>query len=245
MRKIFVEWFKLLLTVASEKRQAEAVTLCWSIWRSRNDKVWNKKSSFVNRVVATTKQYLTQWQMAQSRFYTASLQPVVEGDGAVVWVKPLTNEVKISVDAAIFEEQVGVGFGLVMRDSNGQLIEAKALVHSVLVAPVLGEVMAVKEALSWCDSMPEKSITIESDCLVVVQAIRSSTHMRSYFGGIVEDCRRLLKRLNKVSLFFVKRSANMVAHNLAKESYRYSGRTFNRSSVPIEIQNCIEDDLSA
>ncbi|WOG95502.1 hypothetical protein DCAR_0414824 [Daucus carota subsp. sativus] len=51
--------------------------------------------------------------------------------------------------------------------------------------------MAVKEALSWSDQFQGERITVESDCLVVVQAIKSSSPMRSHLGVIVEDCRGL------------------------------------------------------
>lgn len=80
---------------------------------------------------------------------------------------------------------------LVTRGSDGLLIETKALFHPQLVAPVLAEAMAVKEALSWRDSVRGERIMVESDCLVVVQAIRStSTPMRSHmhFGSVIKEC---------------------------------------------------------
>lgn len=190
------------------------------------------------------KQYLTQWKLAQCRAFTVPLQPQFEGDGTSVWVRPLPNTVKVSVDAAVFEDCGGVGVGLIARDSEVLLIEAKALCYPHLVAPMLTEAMAIKEALRWIDRSHWSHVTVESDCLVVIQAIRDNIPMRSPFGLVVEDCCKLLKRLHKVSLFFVKRSANMVAHYLARESYVCSGRIFNRSFVPIEIQNCIAMDLS-
>lgn len=33
------------------------------------------------------------------------LNPSVEGDGVIYWVKPQHNEVKVTADAAVFEEQ--------------------------------------------------------------------------------------------------------------------------------------------
>uniref|UniRef100_A0A162A085 RNase H type-1 domain-containing protein n=1 Tax=Daucus carota subsp. sativus TaxID=79200 RepID=A0A162A085_DAUCS len=105
--------------------------------------------------------------------------------------------------------------------------------------------MAFKEALSWMDGRGWHDSTVESDCLTVVQAVRSNVPMRSYFGRIIEECRRILQRLNKIDLFFVKRSANMVAHQLARESYFLSGRTFDRTNIPSSIQNCIVSDLIA
>ena len=103
-----------------------------------------------------------------------------------------------------------MGFGLVARDCQGDLIEAKAIFHPSIMSLIMAEAMAFKEALSWMDLRKWHEATVESDCLGVVQAIRSQVVMRSYFGSVIEECRRLLQRLNNVSLFFVKRSANMV-----------------------------------
>lgn len=240
----FMIWMGMVYTSESPSKCAEAITLCWAIWRARNDLVWNQKYTMVKRVVAAAKQYFTQWKIAQCRSTTALLQPQIEGDGVSVWVKPLPNIVKFSVDAAVFEDRGGVGFRMIARDSDGLLVEAKALLYPHLVIPFLAEAMAIKEALSWIDRTQWPQVISESDYLVVVQAIRSKTPMISHFGLIIEDCRSLMQRLHKVSLYFDKRSANMVAHQLARESYDYSGRTFDRSYVPVNIQNCIEMDLS-
>lgn len=197
----------------------------------------------MNRVVAETKQYLTQWKMAQSRSTNALLRPQADGDGDVVWAKPQPDTVKVTVDAAIFENRDETGFGVVARDSTGALIQTKTMIKQGLVSPVLAEAMAVKEALSWIDSMRWPKTVLESDCLVVIQAIRSLTPMRSHFGLIIEECRRLLSQSNKVYLHFIKRSANMVAHQLARESCFYPGRSFDWNSIPMEVKHCIELDL--
>lgn len=239
----FKDWLQDVLSSVSTGKQAEVITLCWAIWRARNDLVWNQKSTTVFRIVAAAQQYLTQWKLAQGRLYTATLQPQVEGDGAVIWAKPPPNTVKVSADAAVFEDRQGVGFGLIARDSEGMLIEAKANFQYQVCSPVLAEAMAVKEALSWIDKQHWNSVMLETDCLVVVQAIRSKATMRSMLGLIIDDCRMLLKRLHKVSLSFVKRSANMVAHKLARRSYDFSGCSFDRFSIPIDIQSCMELDL--
>ncbi|KAL8104856.1 hypothetical protein AgCh_028866 [Apium graveolens] len=103
----------------------------------------------VNRVVVATKQYLTQWKAAQGRTFIAPLQPLIEGDGVVIWVKPKPNVVKVLVDAAIFADREEIGFGFVARNSAGELIEAKTVVHNRLTSPVTAEAMAMKEVLSW------------------------------------------------------------------------------------------------
>lgn len=174
----------------------------------------------------------------------ASLHPQVEGDGTSEWARPLINIVKVSVDAAVFEDRGEVGFVMITMDSDGILIEATRKFQTQVVAPVLDEAMAIKEALSWIDRAYWTHMILETDFLVVVQAIRIKTPMRSNFGLVIKDCRSLMQRLHTVSLFFVKQSANMVAHALARGSYDLSGHIFDRSSVYIEIQNCIDMDLS-
>ncbi|XP_074343002.1 uncharacterized protein LOC141680775 [Apium graveolens] len=206
----------------------EIISLCWSLWRARNDLVWNQKHRRFYRTVAAAEQYLAQWIATQNRVFVTPLQPQVEGDGATIWVKPQSNIVKVSVDAAVFVNHGGVGFGLVARNSAGELCEAQALFKPGPYSPVEAEAMAFKEALSWTDRRGWHDAVIESDCLRMVQVVRSCVLMRSYFGWIIEECRCILQRLNKVKLSFVKRSANMVAHQLEKESYFLSGRTFDR-----------------
>lgn len=133
---------------------------------------------------------------------------------------------------------------MIARDSEGCLIEAKALFIHNLMSPTMAEAMAIEETLSWSDRVEWNRVIMEADCLVVVQAIRSNTPMKSYLGLIIEECRDVLQRLRKTSLFFVKRPANMVAHQLVRESYLYSGRNFDRRSVPIEIGKCIDMNLN-
>lgn len=121
----FGTWIMKTWSASNARLRAESVVLCWTLWRARNDLVWNQKHSTVNKVVAAAKQYLTQWTIAKNRSYIIPLQPLADGDEAVSWVKPQPNKVKVSFDAAIFETREQIGFGIVARDSEGGLVEAK------------------------------------------------------------------------------------------------------------------------
>ncbi|XP_074377941.1 uncharacterized protein LOC141719459 [Apium graveolens] len=147
------------------------------------------------------------------------------------------------VDAAIFENNSAFGIGLVARDSAGGLLQARTKKFQGQARAEFAEAIAIKEALSWCMCSSWSSVIIESDCLVVVQAIRSSTPMLSHFGGVIEECRKVLKENNNFQLYFIKRSANMAAHELARASYSFPDRIFDRGTVPIEVDKCIVADL--
>ena len=77
----------------------------------------------------------------------------------------------------------------------------------------------MKEALSWTMDMHGNLFIVESDCLAVVQLIRSAAPLRSRLGKVIEECRKEVRQCNNVTLFFIKRSANMTAHELARASY--------------------------
>lgn len=239
----FYVWLEKVVWSLSQERSAVVVTICWAIWKARNDKHWNKKQVSLNSVIAMAKQYLGQWKEAQSRSSEALTQSFYAGDGASSWVKPQVGTIKATVDAALFEEQPAYGIGLVARDAEGELVQATALYCEGVTSPVLAEALAIKEALSWIKMKAWEMVQLESDCLVAIQAIRSKVLMTSPFGLVIEECRRMLLESNKVSLFFIKRSANMVAHYLAKESCYYSGRVIDRNVVPVELQNVLLGDL--
>lgn len=101
----------------------------------------------------------------------------------------------------------------------------------------------MKQALSWIKQKNWPIVEVESDCLAVVQAIRSSVPMLSNFGQIIKDFRRDIRQLSKVSLYFIKWSANMVVHQFAKASYEFPDRVFHRCDVPIDFNDCIMSEL--
>lgn len=133
---------------------------------------------------------------------------------------------------------------MVARDHTGHFILARTRSYPEIMNPNLAEAMTVKEALNWAKQMKWNNIVIEQDCLVVVQMIRSKTPLRSRVGKIVDECREMIYSGNNVKLYFIKQSANMSAHELARVSHMYPDRMFDWRSVPVSIRTCILNDLN-
>lgn len=238
----FAEWLDEVLRLSRKDEYAEIVTLCWSIWKARNNTVWNKVRASVYGVVNSTKQYLADWSKAQKNSTKTLFQFLEEGDGVCNWVKPQKEVVKISVDAAIFTEHSSYGVGMLARDWEGKVILGRSEYYSGYANPEFAEAMAVKEALSWVKANKWEKVVVESDCLTVVQAARSKVPMLSPFGKVILECRNMISDSNIV-LLFVRRSANMAAHFLARESRSFPGRVFDRGSVPVKLHPILLDDL--
>ncbi|KAM6582205.1 hypothetical protein CsatB_009207 [Cannabis sativa] len=181
------------------ERQIGAM-LCWAIWQDRNNKVWNGKTKSVKNVIAF-----------------ANVEK-----GMSIGVRQL----KINVDAVTFADRNKFGYGWVLRDSGGHILQSRSGSWNGCVNPALAEAFGVKEVLSWIKESKLSHVTVESDSLITVQAFRSSMNTNSPFSCCIAECKRIISNLNHVCLCFVKRSANRVAHGLARVSWLYAEQLF-------------------
>ncbi|XP_074354386.1 uncharacterized protein LOC141693256 [Apium graveolens] len=138
------------------------------------------------------------------------------------WTSPPQGWVKINVDAAIFEEVGSVGVGSVIRDANGTFVGARHCKFEAQLSPREAEALGLKEALLWTKRLGFRSCIFETDAKTVVEAIKAIKGC-SYFHTIVSDCVELLKHFDNVQVDFIHRSANGVAHTLARASRSMSG----------------------
>ncbi|XP_074322699.1 uncharacterized protein LOC141659673 [Apium graveolens] len=158
---------------------------------------------------------------------------------------PQIGTVKVNTDAALFEHSNCFSFAMVARDHEGTMLEAASSCRPGSLHPELAEIIGIREALSWIKNKNWSSTVVESDCLGAIQAIRCSSINLSYLGRVVDECRKLLDDLESrnVSLKFVKRSANMVAHYLARYSSSIADRSWDREKVHPDLLHVLLDDL--
>uniref|UniRef100_A0A803PCL7 Uncharacterized protein n=1 Tax=Cannabis sativa TaxID=3483 RepID=A0A803PCL7_CANSA len=114
-------------------------------------------------------------------------------------------------------------------------------VHGMVVW--ITEALGVKEVLSWIKNSNFSNITVETDSLVTVQALRSSVIMGSPFGSCIEECKGLRSSLNNVNFRFVKRSANRVTHAFARALWLFADRSYSGSSIPSNILDVIVQEM--
>lgn len=93
--------------------------MCWALWKSRNELMWNNKGTSVDGVIDLANYVLNQWARAQDRNVVPTTAFLTENDGAAKWTKPTEGVIKINVDAAIFAELGTHGFACVARGNRG------------------------------------------------------------------------------------------------------------------------------
>lgn len=203
------------------------------MWKNRNDVVWKQRGVSVPDVVHAALSFLNQWKAAQDKNFDPFLSFMTQEDGIEHWCPPSSNSVKVNVDAALFEEPSRHSHAFVVRDHSAQLIQAMSKCSLGKVSPELAEALGIREALSWIKNTSAVNVIIELDCLQVIQLIRSSFSSYSYLGRVVIECIKLMEtvKTQNVVIRFVKRSANRVAHYLARYSYSIAERMWEAGNV--------------
>uniref|UniRef100_A0A803QFT1 Reverse transcriptase domain-containing protein n=1 Tax=Cannabis sativa TaxID=3483 RepID=A0A803QFT1_CANSA len=246
MQGSFADWLLQMFEKWSGHDRYLISMLCWSLWKSRNSLVWNQKSVEVADVLVLTRTTLNQWIYAQDRQFDPSFGLMNSEDGNEHWQVPKENTIKINTDVAIFESTTRYSYSCVARDHAGRLVEAQASCRQGAVKPEIAEAVGILEALSWIKQQGWRDVEVESDCLVAIQSIRSSSTMDSYFGRVVSKCKDLLIELKHkfISLKFVKRSANNGAHFLARSTCFIADRILRESNAPAEFISVLMNDLN-
>uniref|UniRef100_A0A803NG12 Uncharacterized protein n=1 Tax=Cannabis sativa TaxID=3483 RepID=A0A803NG12_CANSA len=210
------------------------VMLCWSLWKARNTLVWDKKASSPPQVVSSAWTILDHWLKAQDKMSLLSPSMLDVGNNFEHWTKPVDNTIKINVDGATFENVNAYGYSIVARDSEGNVIDFVAKYFHGSFSTEVVEALGVKEALSWLKDKGWNMVEVETDSLLTVQSIFNQQHMTSVFGLIIYDCKSFLSSLPNVSLCFVKRSANKIAHYVARRSCFYSDRSIYDANILVD-----------
>ncbi|CAH9066235.1 unnamed protein product [Cuscuta epithymum] len=133
------------------------------------------------------------------------------------WQPPMAGVVKINVDARAHMQDDWRGMELVARDERGSFIAGRSIWVRGRFAASTTEALAVREAVIWAGQAGWSSVFVESDALSVVQGIATSDGI-AYEDSIFAKIRHMIASFANLSVHFVKRSANRVAHTLAQRA---------------------------
>jgi hypothetical protein len=84
-------------------------------------------------------------------------------------------------------------------------------------------------------------IRLASDCLSVIQRIRSTTMDRSFLGVVIQDIKKMASLFSSCSFLHVPRLLNESAHVLARCSEQFGFASF-RLEAPVCIHEILCND---
>lgn len=202
--------FKVIADVNSKIAQSFGIIL-WQIWKQRNLKLWENKFDTPSRALFLADTLCADFDAAHHKEHNQHLISRCDN-----WHKPPMDTLKVNVDAALFEDSIEMGLGMVLRDGNGQFLAARTIMVPGLLSVDIGEAMGFMEALSWIKEMRSGKTIIEGDAKIVIDAINSNDISRSSFGDYIEMCKSIIRETPNYSIAFVRRNVNSMTHAFAR-----------------------------
>ncbi|XP_010275844.1 PREDICTED: uncharacterized protein LOC104610768 [Nelumbo nucifera] len=130
------------------------------------------------------------------------------------WEAPKARKLKMNVDGSFLSPE-NSGFSTVLRNDVGSVI-ATVFGKSIASSPIQAEVMVILNSLEVLSMYKEKNIDVESNCQILVQALKTGNlDLVSDANFLCMDIKLLTEELT-ISFNHVNRSCNAAAHMLAK-----------------------------
>lgn len=234
-----LEIFKRVFTSATKYQCAMVGMFCWGLWVRRNKWVWEKVVMSIFGVKHMAMQLLSEWNRARMKEEEHQNR---SGTRNRNWSKPSAGWVKVNIDAACPQGCNFVVVACVVRDGCGSFLRAHSNIITGVRTPREAEAMSMREALSWVKNWRSTQCVFESDSKLLIDAIHGPSG-KSLFDTIVDDCSELVKHYDGVLFEFVPRSANSVAHELARVACSSSGLREYYDIAPEFILCNLEMDL--
>ncbi|VFQ68446.1 unnamed protein product [Cuscuta campestris] len=213
-----VEWFEEVRRTLTKERVQQLCMVLWEAWQQRNQLVWKNRSLSITFVAERAIRGLQEWQAARPGSLEARLG---SGDRMHKWRAPVRGVLKCNVDASFNIRTSVARVGVVVQDDQGNFLRGAHFGLGRLEDAQMAEATGLREALRWLRlPVGQMNLSVEIDSEVVLKAIQEDieTHSHSYFLDIISDCKIVMRDFVSLTLSVVKRSANQVAHMLARAS---------------------------
>lgn len=84
-----------------------------------------------------------------------------------------------------------------------------------------GEIIGIREALSWIKALRYTKCFIESDCQIACNAINSREENFTELGVYVEVCRNEIVAITEVKVKYIRRDLNTIAYKLTRIAFDF------------------------
>ena len=236
-------WLLDKLCSESEENLIKIATVIWGIWWARNKRVWDNVAVSAEIAMVWSSKQIAEWREAQKRkLVMLQRQKQNSVQHAKKWKAPAVGKLKLNVDASVFDGANHFSIGMVVRDHQGHFICGKTMKIAGSVSVLEAETVGILEALQWLEKIPGQVSVVESDSLMSVNAVNKQNQNRMELGNIVEQCRSIMGNNNGVSVVFVRKHANKVAHLLARLPCTLNSFV-DYSSPPLNVLETLMSDV--
>ena len=246
------DWFIVLLSQLKPVMRYQSIFIFWRVWHLRNDLIFGKGKESVSASASFVGNYWASFAACHSMPPVDSknkgkcpmdgLRWAPDNVGAKAdWTPPPTGFLKINVDSSFVESIRETSVGVVVRNAAGEVIvsswdfigSCQSVEETVLRACIAGLYIGIPL---------HNPIILETDCAFVVATLATENLDRSSLVDLKKEALSLSKLINNFQMAKISRSANVVAHLIAKFSFDNRSDGILVNDVPPCVVNFVSND---
>ncbi|RYR75926.1 hypothetical protein Ahy_A01g000524 [Arachis hypogaea] len=159
----------------------------------------------------------------------------------IIWRPPPQNRLKVNTDAAFHRETGTAASTVVIRNWQGKIITGTTSKFTT-ISTLAAEAQAYREALILIKNLQIVNCIIETDCLPLVQAIKSRMPIAET-DAFIRDILQLLDEAPDVGATWIPREGNKVAHQLEAMAAGNELRQQWTFDPPNQVRNTIRIEV--
>ncbi|GAU35043.1 hypothetical protein TSUD_30090 [Trifolium subterraneum] len=237
----FTEWLIYMLNNSTTECMQIISSITYSIWLARNNKVFQNKDTPASEAVDCAMKNLYDYHhhLIDNRIKPSKpSDPVARNNNS--WSAPPSNFLELNVDAHLTSDGRW-GLGMLLRRDDGRCVGAATRLCNGSLDVMLAKAQGLHKAIELITEQRLTRVIIELDAASIVTAIKKKDFPRKLWGRLTQRCARMLDEKNEISISWVRREGNEVAHRLARWAVSEPNR-FWESDFPNCIRSLIQKD---
>ncbi|CAN1811474.1 hypothetical protein LINPERHAP1_LOCUS26233 [Linum perenne] len=208
---ISIYWKFILLTQPQLKEIW--VLAWWRLWKGRNRVVFDKAQT---RLEFLFEYFHSQWREHNLVFASPPTPSLSYTPSSLVsWLPPHPTRLKINVDGVV-RPGLGGSSGWVLRNSDGVVLRAIGTTYPGIVDPFVLELLALRDACTWCLWAGFMQVDMEGDAELVSTRLLAGQVWANPGGAIIEEILQLQRGVPAWRFMTVRLSGNRAAHYVAR-----------------------------
>ncbi|CAN1807830.1 Putative ribonuclease H protein At1g65750 [Linum perenne] len=182
-----------MLNLLKSARNLEFGVICWSLWKSRNARIFSSDNSTAAAVAFKALAWSRTVEDAWNREARTQTGRNTRGSVEIAWDPGPPGWTTVNTDGAVNQESGKAAAGGFVRNSNGQCLGAFAMnigYCSITRAELRGAIQGLR--LAWVVGV--RRVELQVDSMTVVQLIESPNDPMHLHAMEVRDIRELLSR---------------------------------------------------
>ncbi|KAL5559601.1 hypothetical protein UlMin_035812 [Ulmus minor] len=214
------------------------LTYIWQIWNMRNKALHKERCLLPDNLILFSECLLDDYL----KYNEAGLPKRSVAAPPPCWSPSSKNCFQVNVDAAIDKSNGSCGFGLIIRDDLGCVMDVRWKFWAFPIGVEAAELLAIREGLVAAREGRFFPFSIASDCAVIVSSLTGGKKLFSDLGPLIEEVREWANCDSFAGFFHVSRLINGPAHKLARWAVSSSSSGRDLSSCPASISLTIAKD---